>query len=478
MAEHAGLRLGDAVRAGGAQGTGYYLDSSDASRSSPVEEEEEEEVEGSEEVSAAAATEPLKETSLEDVTQLLNDLDELGDTCAGGQADMMPFLPGLVVQGMGHISLPLNEVQAKMLAATAEWAPHGKGLKTVVDISVRNTLQIAPHRVSFSDMWQTQLQKLVLKVAEELGVPPRSVKAELYKLLLYETGGHFKPHRDTEKAQGMFATLVVQLPSRFTGGEMRIRHAGKQRIFSQGADTGMCASGVHYVCHYADCEHEVMPVESGYRLSAVYSLCYMGSGPKPTVDDQEIQDSVGVQELRQTIQRLPTGSLMVLPLDHQYTTWSVSHMGVAALKGADRSRYNRLAAAADKSLDFFIVFVERTDTEMGNGSYYEGFEVWDTKTGTVEITNVFNVCNLNGACLDGGVANLPTNKGIFFSQLAKYCGGELLEELFGEGDLGEVQYTGNEGATRETTYHCSALVAYWVGRNRLGNGNPGQHTLY
>ena len=34
---------------------------------------------------------------------------------------------------------------------------------------------------------------------------------ELYKLLLYKTGGHFKAHRDTEKAEGMFGTLIVQL---------------------------------------------------------------------------------------------------------------------------------------------------------------------------------------------------------------------------------------------------------------------------
>ena len=418
------------------------------SQDSEGESEDEEEEE--------AMDEPLEETALEDVTQLLDSLDNPGDTCAGGRADM-PHLPGLVVEGVGDISLPLNEVQAKMLAATAERAPHGKGLKTVVDISVRNTLQIAPGRVSFENpMWQPQLQKLVLKVAEELGVPPRSVKAELYKLLLYEKGGHFKPHRDTEKAQGMFATLVVQLPSRFTGGEMIIRHAGKQRSFPQGADTGMCAFGVHYVCHYADCEHEVMPVESGYRLSAVYSLCYTGSGPKPSVDGQ----GSGVQELRQTIHRLPKGSLMVLPLDHQYTTSSVSHMGVAALKGTDRLRHNGLAAAADKSLDFFVVFAQRTDTEMGDGSYYGGFHVEDTEEGAVEITDVFNA--------DGGVANAAVKstceKGICWQPASEggnlLCAEDVLEEVFGEGDPGGVEYTGNEGATRETTYHCSVLVAY------------------
>jgi hypothetical protein len=37
--------------------------------------------------------------------------------------------------------------------------------------------------------------------------------AQLYKMLLYERGSHFAPHRDSEKQEGMVATLVVMLPS-------------------------------------------------------------------------------------------------------------------------------------------------------------------------------------------------------------------------------------------------------------------------
>ena len=37
---------------------------------------------------------------------------------------------------------------------------------------------------------------------------------------------------------------------------------------------------MHYTAHYADLEHEIKPVTSGYRLALVYSLC---SGQK--IDD-------------------------------------------------------------------------------------------------------------------------------------------------------------------------------------------------
>lgn len=33
----------------------------------------------------------------------------------------------------------------------------------------------------------------------------------------YEEGGFFQEHRDTEKENGMFATLVIILPSEFEG---------------------------------------------------------------------------------------------------------------------------------------------------------------------------------------------------------------------------------------------------------------------
>lgn len=54
---------------------------------------------------------------------------------------------------------------------------------------------------------------LTARVAADLGVQTGAkVQAELYKLLLYQEGDHFVPHRDTEKAPGMFATMTLLLP--------------------------------------------------------------------------------------------------------------------------------------------------------------------------------------------------------------------------------------------------------------------------
>ena len=58
------------------------------------------------------------------------------------------------------------------------------------------------------------MDSVTSRVTAELGVDTTTVvEAELYKLLLYQEGDYFAPHRDTEKTDGMFATMTILLPS-------------------------------------------------------------------------------------------------------------------------------------------------------------------------------------------------------------------------------------------------------------------------
>ena len=62
--------------------------------------------------------------------------------------------------------------------------------------------------------WNLFVQHVTQRLGADLGVPAETKFApELYKLLLYQEGDHFSPHRDTEKSYGMFATLTIMLPS-------------------------------------------------------------------------------------------------------------------------------------------------------------------------------------------------------------------------------------------------------------------------
>lgn len=95
-------------------------------------------------------------------------------------------------------------------------------------------LQVDASKVQIAGSWESVLQSAVEEVAQALDISHsanvNNLEARLYKLLLYEQGGHFSAHQDTEKEKGMIGTLVVQLPccEGHTGGTLVVRHKGVQ----------------------------------------------------------------------------------------------------------------------------------------------------------------------------------------------------------------------------------------------------------
>lgn len=96
------------------------------------------------------------------------------------------------------IGLPLSEDGARNLAGRSRKAPFGRNRETVVDETVRKTLEIDTERIKFQNpRWPDFIDELVSRAAHELGVPPTAdVRAELYKNLLYEPGAMFKTHKE------------------------------------------------------------------------------------------------------------------------------------------------------------------------------------------------------------------------------------------------------------------------------------------
>lgn len=45
------------------------------------------------------------------------------------------------------------------------------------------------------------------------------------------------------------------------------------KTYDFGQSTARAPFSMHFTAHYADLEHEIKPVTSGYRLALVYSLC-------------------------------------------------------------------------------------------------------------------------------------------------------------------------------------------------------------
>ena len=103
-----------------------------------------------------------------------------------------------------------------------------------MDTSVRLCRQVEAADVEVSEGWDATIQRHAQKYGATLGAQKEGeelVEARLYKMVLYEEGGFFKAHKDTEKEPGMFGSLVVQLPAKHEHGKLVVRHRGKEVEF-------------------------------------------------------------------------------------------------------------------------------------------------------------------------------------------------------------------------------------------------------
>lgn len=122
-------------------------------------------------------------------------------------------------------------------------------------------------------------------MAEKLGVSMDvTVEANLYKLLPYETGGHFEAHQDTEKEEGMFGTLVVQVPSTFTGGYVTVTLAPRAQFRAAKIATRTSRHGILRGLFARTGSREVRLSHVPRLNLVVTNACY---GPAPRADNFE-----------------------------------------------------------------------------------------------------------------------------------------------------------------------------------------------
>ncbi|EFC42675.1 type IIB DNA topoisomerase [Naegleria gruberi] len=267
-------------------------------------------------------------------------------------------LPGLQLkldnEQFKTIGFPLSNGSASELIQFCSKAPYGRGEDTIYDENVRKTWQLDPSRFEITNpTWDDLIDGLVdNEIRDGLGISKHlRLSANLYKLLVYEEGGHFQFHKDSEKEERMFGTLVVQLPSEYSGGEIIVRHGEEEEEYDFASVSRYTP---HFISFYADCEHMIKNVNSGYRVCLIYNLCFSGNKEsKPTLK--------GYEELAKRLQQIVSEwnadakdvdtLYRMYVFQHQYSQKSLDPEN---LKGSDYNIYDILERYAEEYQDLVL----------------------------------------------------------------------------------------------------------------------------
>lgn len=326
-------------------------------------------------------------------------LESLTQGAAGPKADhfgtCFKLKPDFVltVDGIGPIGLPVTRKTAHALCGMASPAMHGHKDQTRLDPDVRDTWEIPASRLSLDgSAWPRFLKKLMTRVTKDLAMPEGvSLRAELHNLLVYERGQFFSLHQDSEKLDGMIGTLVLTLPSEFEGGEFVLRHGNKRMVAKGSSDK------VEVVAFYADCHHEVTPVQEGFRVVLTFNLV-MDADATPKTGSADAVPADTLADLAETIrqfwqtrpvprwhhdERDPPERLILL-LDHQYTE---AGLDWSRLKGADARMATALKAVARQlDTDIFLTLADVHQIWSAEEPYRRRY--WEDEDDEAEVVRI------------------------------------------------------------------------------------------
>ena len=164
----------------------------------------------------------------------------------------------------------------------------------------------------------------------------------------------------------MFATMIILLPSQYTGGEVHLAHGSKTQVIDFSASS---VANTAVLAWYTDVLHEVKPVTSGYRVALSYNLIYtstrMALPMAPTYDGP-------CAKLQRVLREWENGNYQK-PEKRDYIAYLLKHRysevdfrrGASCLKGEDDERVALVRAAAEE-LGFVILLANMNYHVSGN----------------------------------------------------------------------------------------------------------------
>jgi hypothetical protein len=384
------------------------------------------------------------------------------------------------VEGVGPIRFPISAATARKLCAVARAAPFGRRDETLHDVSVRDTWEIGRSRIKIDTRrWQRTLEPKLAIIQKRLGLPEGGkLEAAFDKMLVYGPGQFFAPHQDSERADDMVGSLVVELPSRHEGGALVVQHHREKKVFRGAARE---PKDLSLLAFYADCHHEVKPVDAGYRITLTYHLLYRGAAEaraplhRPAVD--RLAASVKAYFSKPVASPYGTSAperpdRLIYLLDHEYTQKS---LGWNRLKNADRLRVEALRQVAERlECEAYLALADvheiwSCDGDDWGGEYgRRGSRYWDDDPEEDSDEEDYELIDLIDSDVelrhwvgpDGqtapGISTIPAIDNVCFTRASTEMDPFKSEH---EG------YMGNYGNTVDRWYHRAALVMWPRAKN-------------
>ncbi|KAE9310954.1 hypothetical protein PF008_g20325 [Phytophthora fragariae] len=310
-----------------------------------------------------------------------------GEFSFGGVAASLPAIPGLVVDGVGSVPVPLTEERKDKLLALGEKITSGQ----------EECWKIQADQVQMKNpKWVNGILKLGGKVGDRLGFKRIKLSCKLKELLVYGPGAKRNKHQEV-KEDGVVATVEVQLPSEHSGGTLVV-YRGRDLQFRHdfGTEKGAAAYLPHYAAYFVDAPHAREEMTSGFQLMLKYSLSLP---PEMRHLEDAKSDKPLSEELAEVLKGLePDDDCFGLLLESKYAENVILGRGVEALSEMDKTRYRALLEAnslilEDKALVFYIArlnrWVKHYDGRLGSHKdprWKERYAIWQSYDRKDEVT--------------------------------------------------------------------------------------------
>ena len=374
------------------------------------------------------------------------------------------------VNGFGSVDANLSTKAIRALIKEGHLASFGWRDQTIVDTRVRNVWEIPSRKIKFNKKNFNKIIGPALKrIQTDLGLDEAGeLTADLHNLLIYEPGQFFSMHQDSEKSDGMLATMTVTLPLPYSGGALIVEQQGDRKTFNP---PRIESDQLSVIAFYADCYHEVKPIKTGHKISLTFNLYFNASNALPATHSNDaltrrIEDyfKLPLDGLRES-ERHPRW--LVYLLDHHYSQKGLSWQ---SLKGSDRTRAAQLLGTGTAlGLNSHLTLAELHETWETEEEYSKHGRFYDEEEDEGEDSKDHTLGDLidqeytlkHWLDSEGKKVNFPEHD----VPDAMFCWTKANDE-FKPFDSMYEGYMGNYGNTLDRWYHRAAIVL-WMKKDDL-----------